>query len=53
MTYGRTSSCLGDARETVKRKEGRVKEKERKGKKRRRRKRIKESKEGRCWWFDR
>ena len=33
MTYGKTSSCLGDARETGKRKEGKVKEKEEKERK--------------------
>ena len=33
MTYGKTLSCLGDARETGKRKEGKVKEKEEKERK--------------------
>ena len=46
MTYGRTSSCLGDARETGKRKEGKVKEKEEKERK------EGEEKESRNQWKD-
>ena len=46
MTYGRTSFCLGNARETVKRKRRKSKEKERKEKKGKRRKESRNQRKG-------